>query len=248
MAGNEMGPDQAGKFGRTPLEVLTDIEENLHTFIRFKEAYRKLGKEQQGSTYSEESQVVLPVALKMFFDMAFSRAQDGYEKHGQMLVSHDGRDTLADAMQEFIDGFKYLVKAYMERGEAELEIRPESQELKKVQEELKETQEDRDRWRTHLEDCILKQAKQIDVLRQANEDQGKRLEAAEAKVTALRKTNADLARELVNASDSQEEWKKAYYKETDRRRQLEGKVGELQETYQTVLDSTRRVLDLIHRD
>lgn len=44
-----------------------------------------------------------------------ARMSDGKKKHGRFLQAFDGRDTLADALQEVGDALQYLSKAAIER-------------------------------------------------------------------------------------------------------------------------------------
>lgn len=57
-----------------------------------------------------------PVWLQVY-QALHARITQGERKHGRLLHTHNGRDPLADALQEQVDGLQYLVQALMEREE-----------------------------------------------------------------------------------------------------------------------------------
>jgi len=61
---------------------------------------------------------VLPEAIEFLR----SRVADGAAEYGGPLVTHDGRDTPLDAVEEAGDLFLYVFKDYMERDEKEDEL------------------------------------------------------------------------------------------------------------------------------
>lgn len=56
------------------------------------------------------------------FAALLARIRQGVERYGTLLKTNNGRDALADALQEQLDGVQYLVQAIMEREERRLDF------------------------------------------------------------------------------------------------------------------------------
>lgn len=78
--------------------------------------------EQPEPVTTEQSNLVLPVALKSLLDTGrrvlgddlAARAELGKERYGTYLRSHNGRDALSDLYQELLDAIMYMTQCRME--------------------------------------------------------------------------------------------------------------------------------------
>ena len=82
-------------------------------------------------------QLVRPVAEKLRLDTAAEQDLKGLAKYGRPLLSHNGRDPLADLRQEIYDAEGYAAQALMEREADRAEIARLKAELAAVRPTIK---------------------------------------------------------------------------------------------------------------
>lgn len=88
---------------------------------------------QQNSPFRRES-------IRAAIEQIEAQQRKGIEKYGRSLETWNGRDPLADAMQEEVDRWQYMVQAQLERADLRAQIaalRSDYMELEAVNNELK---------------------------------------------------------------------------------------------------------------